>query len=176
MVIYYRTVFDLSINSKLVNTKVIAALPCLIPVIVPEHNSMDASHQKLSSGTRPRWATSKALKRKAKAQFDLDALAEQASAAARILRLIGNERRLLILCFLAANGEMRAGELMSVAGLGQSALSQHLAKMRAAGLVAFRRESQTLHYRISDPRAARILNALKDIYCDDIPQTTKRRR
>ena len=93
-----------------------------------------------------------------------------------MLKLIGNERRLLILCFLAANGEMRAGDLMSVAGLSQSALSQHLAKMRADGLVAFRRESQTLHYRISDPRAAQILNALKDIYCGDLPQRPKRRR
>lgn len=137
---------------------------------------MNAPHQKLSSGTRARRAISKASKPKAQAQLDFDALTEQASAAARMLKLIGNERRLLILCFLAANGEMRAGELMSVAGLGQSALSQHLAKMRADGLVAFRRESQTLHYRISDPRAARILDALKDIYCGDIPQKTKRRR
>lgn len=100
-----------------------------------------------------------------KARSDLQALAKQAAAAARMLKLIGNERRLLILCFLAANGEMRAGELMSVAGLSESALSQHLAKMRADGLVAFRRQSQTLHYRISDPRAARILRLLKTIYC-----------
>jgi ArsR family transcriptional regulator, virulence genes transcriptional regulator len=114
--------------------------------------------------------------KKPKAGFDLQLLTRQAAAAARMLKLIGNERRLLILCFLAANGEMRAGELVSVAGLSQSALSQHLAKMRADGLVAFRRESQTLHYRISDPRAAQILNALKDIYCDDLPQTSKRRR
>ena len=114
--------------------------------------------------------------KKPKSSFDLQLLTQQAAAAARMLKLIGNERRLLILCFLAANGEMRAGELVSVAGLSQSALSQHLAKMRADGLVAFRRESQTLHYRVSDPRAARILNALKDIYCDDLPQTSKRRR
>lgn len=116
------------------------------------------------------------IAKKPKAGFDLQLLTRQAAAAARMLKLIGNERRLLILCFLAVNGEMRAGELMSVAKLSQSALSQHLAKMRADGLVAFRRESQTLHYRISDPRAARILNALKDIYCDDLPQTSKRRR
>ena len=108
--------------------------------------------------------------------FDLQLLTRQAAAAARMLKLIGNERRLLILCFLAANGEIRAGDLMSVAGLSQSALSQHLAKMRADGLVAYRRESQTLHYRISDPRAARILNALKDIYCGDLPQKRKRQR
>lgn len=99
------------------------------------------------------------------AKSDLKALAAQAGAAARMLKLIANERRLLVLCFLAAHGEMRAGDLAGVTGLSQSALSQHLAKLRADGLVAFRRESQTLHYRISDPRAARILKLLKSIYC-----------
>ncbi|MGH6672343.1 MAG: ArsR/SmtB family transcription factor [Xanthobacteraceae bacterium] len=107
------------------------------------------------------------MKQKTKTQFNLDALTDQAAAAARMLKLIGNERRLLVLCFLAANGEMRAGELTSLTGLSQSALSQHLAKLRADGLVAFRRQSQTLHYRISDPRAARILKLLKTIYCSD---------
>ncbi len=111
-----------------------------------------------------------------KARSDLRALAKQAAAAARMLKLIGNERRLLILCFLAANGEMRAGDLMNVAGLSQSALSQHLAKLRADGLVAFRRQSQTLHYRISDPRAEQLLKSLKSIYCDDLTKTTRRRR
>lgn len=85
-----------------------------------------------------------------------------------MLKLIGNERRLLILCFLVANGEMRAGDLTNAVGLSQSALSQHLAKLRADGLVAFRRQSQTLYYRISDPRAAQVLKSLKDIYCGDM--------
>lgn len=111
-----------------------------------------------------------------KANPDLQALAKQASAAARMLKLIGNERRLLILCFLAANGEMRAGDLTDMVGLSQSALSQHLAKMRADGLVTFRRESQTLHYRISDPRAALILKSLKDVYCGDIFAVRARNR
>ena len=98
---------------------------------------------------------------------DLEALARQAAAAARMLKLLGNEGRLLMLCLLASHGEMTAGELVSTVGLSQSALSQHLAKLREDGLVMFRRESQTLHYRISDPRAARILDLLKDIYCGD---------
>ena len=96
------------------------------------------------------------------------ALAEQAAAAARMLKLLSNERRLLILCFLLARGEMKVGELVDAVGLSQSALSQHLAMLRADGLVAFRRESQVLHYRLSDPRAARILELLKDVYCGDI--------
>ena len=134
---------------------------------------MDIAHSPPGTSRSPRAAS--AMK-KSNAGFDLELLTRQAAAAARMLKLIGNERRLLILCFLAANGEMRAGDLVSVAGLSQSALSQHLAKMRADGLVAFRRESQTLHYRISDPRAAQILNALKDIYCGDVPPKPKRRR
>ena len=71
-----------------------------------------------------------------------------------MLKLLGNEGRLLMLCLLAARGEMTAGELVSSVGLSQSALSQHLAKLREDGLVTYRRELQTLHYRISDPRAA----------------------
>ena len=104
--------------------------------------------------------------RKEKASSDLDALAEQAAAAARMLKLIGNERRLLILCALIVHGEMRVGELARSVGLSYSAMSQHLARLRADRLVAFRRRSQALHYRVSDPRAARILKLLKTIYCD----------
>jgi len=107
----------------------------------------------------------KASKPKARARFGLDALTEQASAAARMLKLIGNERRLLILCALVAQGEMRVGDLVDFVGLSQSALSQHLARLRADKLVTFRREAQLLYYRISDPRAARIVKLLKSIYC-----------
>jgi DNA-binding transcriptional ArsR family regulator len=60
---------------------------------------------------------------------------------------------------------MMVGELQSVIGLSQSALSQHLAQLRADGLVTFRRTSQTLHYRIADERAARVIDVLKEIYC-----------
>lgn len=99
---------------------------------------------------------------------ELQMLAAQAASAARMLKLLGNENRLLILCSLAAQGEMKVGDIVEAVGLSQSALSQHLALMRADGLVAFRRESQTLYYRISDPRAARLLKLLKDIYCGDL--------
>ncbi len=98
----------------------------------------------------------------------LRALAQQASAAAQLLKLLGNEHRLLILCFLMTRGEMTVGELQSVIGLSQSALSQHLARLRDEGLVTFRRTSQTLHYRIADARAARVVHVLKEIYCGTI--------
>jgi DNA-binding transcriptional ArsR family regulator len=106
--------------------------------------------------------------RRAKLRSEIEALTEQAAAAARMLKLLGNERRLLILCFLITQGEMKVGDLVEAVNLSQSALSQHLALLREEGLVAFRRESQTLHYRVSDPRAARILKLLKDLYCGDV--------
>ena len=99
---------------------------------------------------------------------ELEMLAAQAASAARMLKLLGNENRLLILCSLAVQGEMKVGDIVEAVGLSQSALSQHLALLRTDGLVAFRRESQTLYYRVSDPRAARILKLLKDIYCGDL--------
>src|SRR6266540_4964720 len=98
----------------------------------------------------------------------LKELAKQACDAAQLLKLLGNEKRLLILCFLAARGEMTVGELVGVVKLSQSALSQHLAKLRADGLVEFRRTSQTLHYRVADERALRLLQVLKEIYCGEL--------
>ena len=101
-------------------------------------------------------------------EASLKKLAKQAGEAAQMLKLLGHEKRLLVLCFLAVRGEMTAGELVGVAKLSQSALSQHLAKLRADGLVEFRRASQTLHYRVVDQRALRVLQVLKEIYCGDL--------
>jgi ArsR family transcriptional regulator, virulence genes transcriptional regulator len=98
----------------------------------------------------------------------LKKLAKQAGDAAQLLKMLANEKRLLILCFLAVRGEMTVGELVGVVKLSQSALSQHLAKLRADGLVEFRRTSQTLHYRVADERALRLLQVLKEIYCGEL--------
>src|SRR6185436_8077264 len=98
----------------------------------------------------------------------LNKLAKQAGDAAQLLKMLANEKRLLILCFLAVRGEMTVGELVGVVKLSQSALSQHLAKLRADGLVEFRRASQTLHYRVADQRALRRLQVLKEIYCGEL--------
>jgi DNA-binding transcriptional ArsR family regulator len=97
--------------------------------------------------------------------MDLADFEASAARAATMLKLLANERRLLILCQLAMLGEMPVNHLAQAVGLSQSALSQHLARMREEGLVATRREAQTIHYRIADPNAARILATLKDIYC-----------
>lgn len=89
----------------------------------------------------------------------------KAADAAGLLKLLANENRLLILCRLVLARELSVNELADAVGLSQSALSQHLAKMREDGLLATRREAQTVFYRISDPNAARILALLKSIYC-----------
>src|SRR5258708_19759652 len=94
----------------------------------------------------------------------LKKLAKQAGEAAQLLKLLGNEKRLLVLCFLAARGEMTVGEIADVVKLSQSALSQHLGKLRADGLVTFRRTSQTLHSRVADNRPLRFLHLLKALY------------
>lgn len=93
---------------------------------------------------------------------DLEA---NAADAARFLKLLANEHRLLVLCQLIDHGEMTVTALAEAIGLSQSALSQHLARLREDGLVAFRRESQTLYYRVADPRARKLLNILKQLYC-----------
>ena len=127
---------------------------------------MDASTRSSTPAPRSSRKRNKALA--AKASAELAALTKQAAAAARMLKLIGNENRLIVLCFLMTRGEMKAGELVEAVGLSQSALSQHLGRLRSDGLVAYRRQSQTLYYRIADPQAVRILKLLKDIYCDDL--------
>jgi ArsR family transcriptional regulator, virulence genes transcriptional regulator len=93
------------------------------------------------------------------------ALEHKAAEAAGLLKLLANENRLLILCQLAVNQEMSVGDIAGAVHLSQSALSQHLGKMREDGLLATRREAQTVFYRIADPNAARLLALLKDIYC-----------
>ena len=92
-------------------------------------------------------------------------LERKAAEAASLLKLLANENRLLILCRLAVAGEASVGTLCDAIDLSQSALSQHLAKMRQDGLLATRRDAQTIYYRIADEDAGRLLKVLKDIYC-----------
>jgi ArsR family transcriptional regulator, virulence genes transcriptional regulator len=106
-----------------------------------------------------------AARRKPANHTGLDALERKAAQAAALLKLLANENRLLILCRLALEGEMAVNELADSVGLSQSALSQHLAKMREEGLLATRRDAQTVFYRIANADAERILTLLKDIYC-----------
>ena len=101
-------------------------------------------------------------------ELEIDPLVSKAGEVAKVLKALSNEKRLLILCRLAAAGECPVGSLADAVDLSQSALSQHLARLREEGLVTFRRESQTLFYAIQDHQLEQLLIALKDIYCPDL--------
>lgn len=97
---------------------------------------------------------------------ELDRLKANATEAAEFLQLLGNDKRLLILCELMIAGETPVSALAHAVGLSQSALSQHLAKLRAEELVQTRRESQTIYYSVSrDARVSRTLVLLKQLFC-----------
>jgi len=98
------------------------------------------------------------------ANFDITTFEARASEAAKLLRALANERRLMILC-QHADRERSVGELLPLVGLSQSALSQHLAVLREDGIVATRRESQTIWYRIDDPAAVKVVATLAEIFC-----------
>ncbi|MBI3505556.1 MAG: helix-turn-helix transcriptional regulator [Proteobacteria bacterium] len=100
----------------------------------------------------------------------------QASArkATALLKAMANERRLTILCHLCA-GECSVGALEGVLDLSQSALSQHLARLRADRLVLTRREGQTIYYRLAGSEATAILATLHSLYCAPAKGETRRR-
>ena len=96
------------------------------------------------------------------------ALAEleaSAAPAARLMRLFANEQRLMLMCRLS-EGECAVGDLAGYVGLSQSACSQHLARLRDAGVIAPRRDAQTIYYGIADTAAARVIALLCDLYRD----------
>jgi ArsR family transcriptional regulator len=98
-------------------------------------------------------------------ELDFETFERNATDVADILRALANERRLMILCKLVERGEASVNSLVEAVGLSQSALSQHLARMRDEGIVATRRESQTIWYRIADPRIEQLFGLLYELYC-----------
>ena len=94
----------------------------------------------------------------------IEALREHADEATTQLKALANVNRLMILCMLS-EGELSVTELNEMIDLSQSALSQHLAKLRSDNLVTTRRESQTIYYAIVDGAAKSIINVLHDHYC-----------
>ena len=103
-------------------------------------------------------------------------LTDKAAEAAALMKALSNEHRLLILCHLVSDEELTVGALVERVGLSQSALSQHLARLRGEGLVTFRRDAQTLFYRIADPKAGQVLELLRDLFCPELgarPRTDK---
>ncbi|MFO1074801.1 MAG: metalloregulator ArsR/SmtB family transcription factor [Geminicoccaceae bacterium] len=95
--------------------------------------------------------------------MNVDKLEVRARKASHLLKAMSNEHRLMILCQLV-NGEKSVGELVRLVGLSQSALSQHLARLRRDHLVKTRREAQTIYYTVASQEALQMLAQLNEIY------------
>lgn len=95
---------------------------------------------------------------------DLSRLFKHAGEAETLVKLLANRNRLMVLCSLH-DGEMSVGELNDCVPLSQSALSQHLAILRSAGIVATRREAQVIYYRLADERATTVIDTLYRLFC-----------
>ncbi|WP_205622549.1 ArsR/SmtB family transcription factor [Haliea salexigens] len=100
------------------------------------------------------------------AEMDPGAMAAQAKQAVALLKELANEQRLLVLCALV-EGERSVGALNADIELSQSALSQHLARLREAGLVTARREGQQVYYSLAAGEVAAILQVLHTLYCGE---------
>lgn len=101
-------------------------------------------------------------------------LKTDSARAAAFLKAVANANRLMILCELTA-GERSVSVLENVVPLTQSALSQHLAKLRAEGLVKTRREAQTIHYSLADRRVAKLIDTLDELFCSPRRSQSRRR-
>ncbi len=104
--------------------------------------------------------------------MDPNQLQRRAQEASELLKALGNARRLMILCLLM-EGEKSVGELVRRIGLSQSALSQHLARLRRDRLVSTRRSAQTIYYAIAGADARALLQALHGLYCAREPAETQ---
>ena len=98
---------------------------------------------------------------------DLSELQKHAGEAANLLKQLGNQNRLMIMCALIGH-ELSVGELNEMKDLSQSALSQHLASLRKANLVNTRREAQTIFYSLRGDEAIQVIGVLKSIYCPEL--------
>lgn len=89
-------------------------------------------------------------------------IVRDSSYGAKLLSALGNKRRLLIMCYLQA-GEISVGKIAEKLNLSQSALSQHLAKLRAMNMVQTRRDGQTIYYSSKCRKTAQILQTLDKV-------------
>jgi DNA-binding transcriptional ArsR family regulator len=97
--------------------------------------------------------------------MNFEAMRGNAHAASALLKAMANERRLLILCYLA-EAERSVGELEELIGISQSALSQHLARLRQDELVDARRSAQNIYYSLAGDQAKAIMVTLHDLFCE----------
>lgn len=96
--------------------------------------------------------------------MNLAAVRESADAACRLMKVLSNPDRLLLLCELA-QGEKRVGELEELVGVAQPTLSQQLGVLREEGIVSTRRDGKNIHYRIDSPRTLAVMNVLYQQFC-----------
>ncbi len=97
-------------------------------------------------------------------KLNIKEMAKSAADASALMRALGHEKRLLILCHLA-KGELSVGALAERLEMAQSPLSQHLARLRHDGLVETRREAQTIYYRLCSREAGKVIKLLYKTYC-----------
>jgi DNA-binding transcriptional ArsR family regulator len=97
-------------------------------------------------------------------QIDIAQMRGAAESAARMLKSLSNDHRLMILCLLS-EGEMSVGQISQYIDLDQSPLSQHLARLRSEGLVKTRKVSQTVYYSLDSSEARAIIETLYKLYC-----------
>lgn len=98
--------------------------------------------------------------------MDLGDLESCAAKAVDLLKALANEKRLMIVCALY-KGEQSVSELEKIVGLSQSALSQHLARLRRDNIVTTRRNAQSIHYSLSDKATRTLLSALYEIFAPE---------
>ena len=98
------------------------------------------------------------------ANMNLKEMRSKAGLAEALLKAVANKHRLIILCELLG-GERSVSDLQKAIGLSQSALSQHLARLREDELVATRRESQTIHYSLASTQVTRLIELLYELFC-----------
>ena len=102
--------------------------------------------------------------------MDIDMLRSSAEEASRLMKVLSNPARLLLLCQLT-QGEQRVGELEAMVGIMQPTLSQQPGVLRDEGLVSTRRESKHIYYQIDNPQALAVMNVLYEQFC----KTSKRK-
>jgi len=95
---------------------------------------------------------------------DFNELHDMAANACELLKAMANEWRLMILCQLA-EGERTVGELQTLLGLSQSALSQHLAILRREKIVRSRKHAQSVIYSLTGDEATKVMESLHDVFC-----------
>ncbi|MFO1068484.1 MAG: metalloregulator ArsR/SmtB family transcription factor [Geminicoccaceae bacterium] len=101
-------------------------------------------------------------------------LAQRSAVASRILKAMSNPRRLQAL-YEMHGGECSVGDLVERIGISQSAMSQHLARLRSTGIVTTRRDAQTIYYSLGSAEARAILETLYGLYAESMTEAKKPR-